>query len=53
MNFTRYLTIKNLKHTPSGRGTGKWQTKRGLRRYKLYRRRRNLAAGESRRRNRA
>lgn len=45
--------IGKLLHVPSGRGKGKWQTLRGLIRYKLARRKRNLVARASRRRNRA
>jgi hypothetical protein len=41
-----------LLHVPSGFGKGKWQSLRGLIRYKLARRKRNLIAKASRRLNR-
>jgi hypothetical protein len=44
--------IGKLLHVPSGHGSGKWQSFRGLIRFKLARRKRNLIARASRRRNR-
>lgn len=44
--------IGKLLHQPSGHGSGKWQSLRGLIRDKLARRKRNLVASASRRRNR-
>lgn len=44
----RIRKIIKLLHTPTLKGKGKWQTKRGLIRYKLQRRRLNNIAEESR-----
>lgn len=40
----RAARIGKLLHVPSGHGSGKWETFRGLVRYKLARRKRNLVA---------
>lgn len=44
--------IGKLLHVPSGHGKGKWQTLKGLIRYKLARRKQRLVAKASRRFNR-
>lgn len=51
MNPVRFDAIRNLVHNPSGHGKGKWQTRRGIKRYKMQRRKLNNIAENSRRNN--
>lgn len=47
----RIKKLIKLQHVPSGHGKGKWQSKRGLIRYKLDRHKKNKIARASRKRN--